>query len=252
MMKLACVLLTLGLASAAGAAVTSVTAHGPESTSLNDMIQVGDVLSGLIGTELAGGWHPAVSDPADKMPALTDDAGIRGTGLTGLLNDFPGAGNPAKVVQYDLAAATDIARIGILSGNNGKDGRVFSTTVVQYSTDNGQNFATLGYFQSDPSGTLNAGPGPIGSTYVDIYDDAGAALAAGVTNLQFLLYAVDNTGGQMRDPYEGVNPYTGIDDTYSAAFVSPLIFELDAVAVPEPATLCVLAVGALLLGRRRA
>jgi hypothetical protein len=232
------------------AAVVATTTHGPESTSLNPMIKVGDLISGQIGTELPPllGWHGANTNPADQLPAFTDDMGILASGLTGLLNDFPGAGVPAKSVQYDLGGPKDVASIGILSGNNGKDGRVFSTTVINYSTD-GTTFNLLGYFQSDPSGTVNNGQW--GSTYVEITDDASSTLLAAVTHLQFLLYAVDNTQNQMRDPFDGVNPFTGVDDGLTAAFVSPLIFELDVVEVPEPATLALLGLSGLLLRRRR-
>ncbi len=248
-------LLTLAIASGgAMAAATSSTAHGVLSTDLNGMIKVGDLISGQIGTELPplNGWHSANTDPLDQLPAFTDDGGMRGTGLTGLLNDFPTPGTPAKTVQYGLGGAKDIASIGILTGNNGQDGRIFSTTVIKYSTDNGANFQTLGYFQSDPSGTLNnAGSNPrYGSTYVTITDDASATLLASVTHLQFLLFGVDNTGGQMRDPYDGVNPYTGLDDGLNAPNTSPLVLELDVVEVPEPAGLVLLGLGGLLLRRR--
>ncbi|MCC6491676.1 MAG: hypothetical protein IT424_01500 [Pirellulales bacterium] len=233
------------------AAPTAVTTHGPASTSLDGGILAGDVISGKIATELAGdtGWHGANSDPLDKLPAFTDDAGMRGTGLTGLLNDFPAAGSPAKRIQYDLAGATDLAKIQILSGNNGKDGRVFSTTLISTSTNGGTSFTPLGYFQSDPSGTMNAGA--IGSTLVEIAESGGGPLASDVTNLRFEFFAVDNTGGQMRDPFDGVNPYTGADDGLSAAFVSPLILEVDVLAVPEPATCVLLACAAAAAARAR-
>ncbi|GMU22177.1 MAG: hypothetical protein AMXMBFR13_22650 [Phycisphaerae bacterium] len=239
------------LAVPAFSAVTTSTDHGAQANSLDGMIRVGDVISGLTATELAGdtGWHPANGDPLDHLPAFTDDAGIRASGLTGLLNDFPGAGNPAKLVEYDLGGAIDIAEIGILTGNNGRDGRVFSTTVINYSTDNGSNFEMLGYFQSDPSGTLN-NTQQIGSTYLTVSDDASATLLPGVTHLQFLFFAVDNGGGQMRDPYDGVNPYTGADDGLTAAHTSPLVLEIDVVQVPEPGALVLLSIAGLLLRRR--
>jgi hypothetical protein len=238
------------------AAVTSTTQHGPASTSLDGSIAVGDLISGLIGTELPplNGWHGANTDPLDQLPALTDDSGIRATGLTGLLNDFPGAGIPAKTLQYDLGGPTDIGAIQVLTGNNGLDGRVFSTFTISTSTDNGGSFNPLGYFQSDPSGTIN-NAGPHGSTLVRVFDDASTILASGVTNLQFALYAVDNTGGEMRDPFDGVNPFTTVDDGLTAAFVSPLVFELDVLApIPEPTSLGLLmsvVAGALFARRQR-
>jgi hypothetical protein len=230
---------------AAVAAPSATTTHGPASTSLDGQIRTSDLIAGLIATELPGdnGWHPANANPADQLPAFTDGVGILASGLTGLLNDFPGAGNPTKRVQYDLAGPSDVGLIQILTGNNGKDGRVFSTSAIYTSTD-GSTFNLLGYFQSDPSGTINSGQW--GSTLVKIVDDSGGPLATGVTNIQFDLYSVDNTGGQNRDPYDGVNPFTGADDGLTAAFVSPLVFEID-VAIPEPSTALLVGCGLVAL-----
>lgn len=222
-------------ASGASAAVTSNTQHGALGNSLNSSIAVGDLISGLIGTELAGdlGWHPANTNPAQQLPIFTDDAG--GSGLDGLLNDnAPGV--PVKRVQYDLASASDIRAIQILTGNDGADGRVFSTTAISASTDGGSTFSPvgLGYFESDPLGTINSGQW--GSTLVRIFDDSGAPLVTGATNLIFEFYSVDNTQGEYRDPFDGVNPFTNVDDGLTAAFVSPLVWEVDVIGVPEPAT----------------
>jgi hypothetical protein len=126
-------------------------------------------------------------------------------------------------------------RIDIFSGNAKEpDGRIFSTTVINVSTDFGANFARLGYFQSDPSGTINS-PGNPNNTFgtaqratrVSIFNDSLAVLARNVTNIEFLFFSVDNGDGQMRDPFDGVNPFTGVDDDLSAAFVSPAIWEID-------------------------
>jgi len=51
-------------------------------------------------------------------------------------------------------------------------------------------------------------------------------------------------------PYDGVNPFTGLDDGLNAAFVSPLVWELDVLAIPEPSTLALLVLGLLALRRR--
>lgn len=220
----------------AGGAVTFTTAHSPTYTGYDTLLSSSDHIQGLIPFENPGdnGWHPANTNPADQLPIFTDGlGGIRN--LAGLLNDFPGAGNPTKVIEYMLGAPVDIGRINILTGNRlDSDGRIFSTTVVNYSTD-GINFNQLGYFQSDPSGTINDknAPDAQAATFVSIFDDASATMLSGVTNIEFLFYSVDNTGGQMRDPYDGVNPFSGLDDGLTAAFVSPLVWEIDVLAPTE-------------------
>ncbi|MCP4246204.1 MAG: PEP-CTERM sorting domain-containing protein [bacterium] len=247
-------LLVMGLlavaAVPAGAAVVATTTHGPASTSLDGSMASGDLIAGMIATELPGdlGWHPANTNPADQLAAFTDGAGILGSGLTGLLNDNGPAGAPVKLVMYDLGGPTDVTGINIFTGNNGLDGRVFSTTTVYSSTDGGTNYNLLGYFQSDPSGTINSG-GPWGSTLVSISDDANPVLLSGVTNLEFDFFSVDNTQGQMRDPFDGINPFTGVDDGLTSAFVSPLVFEID--VLPEPTSLSLLVLGGLAVLRRR-
>jgi hypothetical protein len=229
------------LASPALAAVTTVATRGLAASDLDGLIAIDDALSGLIAAELPGdlGWHPAnpaSGDPEDPngLPAFTDDDGFL-SGTTGLLNDFPTLGSPTKLLQYDLAAPTNIEKIGILSGNlNNADGRIFTTSVIRYSINGGADYSLLGYFESAPLGSINNEQGVPGSTedhalHLEIFDDASTVMIAGVTNLQFDFYAVDNTQGQYRDPFDGVNPFTEIDDGLTAAISSPLIWEIDVI-----------------------
>jgi len=78
-------------------------------------------------------------------------------------------------------------------------------------------------------------------------------LTGGVTNLQFAFYAVDNTQGRYQDPFDGVNPFTGLDDLFAASVASPLVFEVDVIAVPKPSLFGIvgLAMTAAALLRRR-
>lgn len=220
-----------------------VTTQGQTQADLAASISSEDVIQGLIPSVLPGdnGWHPVNQDPADQLPAFTDGLEIRTTGLTGLLNDFPGEGKPTKLIDYQLASVTNIGEIRVFTGNNNRDGRVFHTYTVEFSTDGGQTYSSPIYVQSHASGTLNnaSQPSPPFNNWrivlTQLTADNGRALALKATNIRFSFYAVDNTGGQMRDPFGiqggggGItpNPFTGADDTLSFAFVSPLVWEID-------------------------
>ena len=240
-----CLMLFL-FAGYANATITMTTQHGFDPSAFDGQIAVGDLLSGLIPDELPGdeGWHSVNTAPQDQLPAFTDDARLD-RGFYGLLNDFPNAvenygdsslEDPAKVVQYDLGGVFDIDGIQILTGNlNDADGRVFSTTVIEYSANGGADFAELGYFQSDPSGTENSGAWK--STLVDISDDQGGFLVTGVTDLIFNFYAVHHNDNVMQDPFAGVNPFTGVDDGIAVddegPITSPLVWEIDVLGQPS-------------------
>jgi|ADurb_Cas_01_Slu_FD_contig_31_3153017_length_924_multi_13_in_0_out_0_1 hypothetical protein len=233
-------------AASAGAAPIFGTQGSEDVHGLDGLLSNSDLIAGMIATELPGdlGWHSANGDPADKLPAFTDGAGIRATGLTGLLNDY-GNGNPAKKIEYNFSAPTDIAGIRILTGNGDVNfnGRVFQTYTVEFSTDYGNNFSFFGYFQSDPSGAINsAATLRRRATMTGLFDTTGT-LAAGVTDIRFNFYSVSNTQGWYWDPFDGINPFNGLDDGFSAAFESPLVFEVDVLPVPEPASLLALATG---------
>lgn len=247
------ILVATALAPARAVLVT--TSQGGSEADLAATYSSSDLIQGLIATELPGdkGWHPAnpaAGNPAssDGLPSFTDGLGLGPSGLTGLLNDYPGEGAPAKRIQYVLPAASDIGEIRVFSGNNGRDGRVFHTYTVEFSSDNGSSWTDPIYVQSHPSGTLNNANNNAWRNVLTQLTDPSGLLAVGATDLRFNLYAVDNTGGQMRDPFDGVNPFTGVDDGLSAAFVSPLIWEIDvlpgqAAAIPEPSSLLLLGSG---------
>jgi hypothetical protein len=214
-------------ASSAFATTNLVVTQG-EEFDLAVLYSSEDLLQGLIATELPGdkGWHSVNTDPLDQLPAFTDGEGIRSTGLTGLLADFPGAGMPAKRIEYALTEAHDISEIRIFTGNNGQDGRVFHTYTISFSSD-GVSFSLPLYVQSHASGTLNNSQNNQWRLVLSQLTDDAGFLAKSVTHLRFDFYSVDNTTGQMRDPFDGVNSFTGLDDGLTFAFVSPLVLEID-------------------------
>ncbi|MCC6484407.1 MAG: hypothetical protein IT209_06120 [Armatimonadetes bacterium] len=229
-LPLAAAVLAVSLSAPGITAPVVVTTQG-ELGDLAAAYSTTDLIEGMIATELPGdkGWHPANADPLDKLPAFTDGQGMRPSGLTGLLNDFPGAGTPTKLIQYQFDSPKDIDEIRVFSGNkNNTDGRVFHTYTAEFSP-NGIDFTPPIYVQSHPSGTINNDAGIFNhwhNALTQLTDDSGK-VAYGVRYLRLKFYSVDNTGGQMRDPFDGENPFTGTDDGLSAGFVSPLILEID-------------------------
>jgi hypothetical protein len=252
---LAGVLLALALATSPARAVLVTTTQGGSEAALAATYSSTDLIQGLIPTELPGdkGWHPAnpaagnTLDPQNGLPVFTDGQGPF-TGVSGLLNDYPGVGTPAKKIQYTLANPADVGEIRVFSGNNGRDGRVFHTYTVEFSGNSGASWSAPIYVQSHESGTINNATANGWRNVLTQLTDPAGALATGVTDLRFNFYAVDNTQGQMRDPFEGVNPFTGLDDTLNAPVASPLIWEIDVMpagqgVIPEPSSLLLLGSG---------
>lgn len=206
-----------------------------EEEDLGATFSTADLIQGLIAEHLLDdkGWHPVNTDPLDQLAAFTDGIGIRESGLTGLLNDFPPPGRPTKLIRYDLPQAVDVHEIRVFSGNNGRDGRVFHTYTVAFSEDGGETFSPEIYVQSHASGTINT---PLTSNWRAVLSrltDTSGRLATRANSIRFHFYAADNSQGQTRDPFDGVNPYTGADDTFNAPNTSPLIWEIDVLGVPS-------------------
>lgn len=227
-----CVALSVGTLGAQ----TAITVTQGEEWDLAASYDAADLIQGLIPEVLPGdlGWHPANTDPQDQLPAFTDGFGMRDTGLTGLLNDFPSPGQPVKLIRYVLPVPADIQEIRMFTGNNGRDGRVFHTYTVRFSCDGAQTFTDPIYVQSHPSGTINNAQFNQWRVVLSQLTDASGWLARNVTHIEFHLYAVDNTQGQMRDPFDGINPFTGFNDGLTAAFVSPLVWEIDVLGADSP------------------
>lgn len=238
MQKFLISLATAGLViGAAQAAIQSTTSTGGGSFDFESQLSNTDLIAGVVATQLPdNGWLGVTPPEPARLIQLTD--GTTGGGLNGLLNDFPGVGTPTKRIEYSLGGQ-DITGINILSGNDGADGRVFMSVAI-YTDGN-----LLAYVESDPLGTVNNTGRR--STFVEIFDDAGQ-LASNVDKLQFDFYAVDNTQGQYRDAWDGVNPFTSVDDGLNAAISSPLIWEID--VLPEPTSLVLLSLAALAIRRR--
>lgn len=225
----------LGLAGSSIHAAPLVVVTQGEEGDLPVLYEATDLIQGLIPIELPGdrGWHSANTDPLDQLPAFTDGQGIRATGLTGLLNDYPGTGLPAKLIQYELTLAADITEIRVFTGNNGRDGRVFHTYTVRFSSDGAQTFTEPIYVQSHASGTINNASVNNWRVVLSQLTDTDGPLATAVTHLEFDFYAVDNTQGQMRDPFDDINPFVGLDDGLTTPVASPLVWEIDVLGHPS-------------------
>lgn len=268
--------LAVALAASANAAIVSTTIHDHGALGVHgapqSSIVSGDLLEmpGVIGTDSASPttWHGAA---AGRFSQLTD--GLPPTnGLDGLLNDFQGptigvGANQLDYFTYSFPSPQEVGRINIIGGNFGGDARIFLTFLAEYSTDNGANWQGIGgpggtgYYQSDPTPSINVLGNPVNisgdpnnpyeETMVSIFDDASATLISAVTDVRFLFFNVGNTQGQYQDPYDGLNPFNGLNDNLNTPVQGSLVWEIDVIEVPEPATLALLGMGALAVIRRR-
>ncbi|MBE7487606.1 hypothetical protein HS121_05025 [bacterium] len=187
-----------------------------------------DELNGNVATVVAGGWHPANTNPADHEAAFTD--GLTLGGLTGLLNDFPGENTPALIARWDLGGQANLNELRVFSGNNGRDGRVFQhyDVYVTQAQPPTSGFTLLAEeVACAPFGSGNpAAPNDYVACLTSLKDSLGGPLASVVTGLEIHFYSVSNTARQFRDDWNAGN---GDDrDDEAAAFESPLIFEVDA------------------------
>ena len=210
--------------------------NDPTLASMVPPVSTTDLIAGQLGLELEVGapnWHEANTRPEDRLPAFTDGTGPLGA-VTGLLNDY-GNTIPVKIVRYDLGDAKNISSISIYGGNpNAADGRVFITSIIKYSTDNGQTFQTFGYFEDVPSGFwLNYRDWKATLIHV-ARDEAYANPLAGVTHLEFEFYSssgvspTDPNNWVHADPFDGtLNPYTNVNDGFGVVYISPMIWEID-------------------------
>ena len=218
---------------ASSATVTSTTLHSATVTGFDAMIATDDLIAGMDGEQLPGdlGWASFIE--ADTLRVATDGLGSLSTRY-GLLKDAPGSGNPTKRIRYALPDPSDVHEIRVMTGHpieGSGDARAFSTFVVRYSIDGGTSYHLLGYFQSDLSGTQNAGA--VQGTLVTVWDSQSPILLGGVTHLEFDFFAV-GSGQEMRDPYDGENPYTVDDDDLAAAVSAPYLWEIDVIGEPSP------------------
>ncbi|MEQ8849303.1 hypothetical protein [Botrimarina sp.] len=258
--------LAITLACAAGvanAAVTSETYHGASSDLLDlpftpsdsDLI-AGELPSSASGIGTMNGFRtdPPMTPAGDQFPAYTDGLGLLGSGLTGLLADNEPVVD-GRIIQTAVYSLDDsrLDEIRVFTGNSSGDARQFSTFVVSLSTDGGASFVPVGpsggYFQSDPTDTSPAA-GTV-STLQRIFDTSGP-LGLGVDAVQIDFYASsNNTVNAARDPFDGVNPFTGVDDLAPAANQSPLVWEVDLIAIPEPAAAMLSLIGLTATAARR-
>ncbi|MCA9416012.1 MAG: hypothetical protein KC917_07070, partial [Candidatus Omnitrophica bacterium] len=218
--------------SCTGTALVLATAEcAADATGLSILPDSSDQLNGLLAVmQNVSPWHPANTNPADQEPALTDGVGLNG--LAGLLNDFPGENTPAGIARWDLGGPVDLSEIRVFSGNSGRDGRVFHHYDVYVTTETPP---TSGYtllaeeVTPEPFGTINSGT--YEACVTSLQNSVSGYLGEGITGLEIHFYAVDNTGGEFRDDWD---PGNGDDrDGLTYAFVSPLIYEVDAYFTPS-------------------
>lgn len=235
-------------------AVTLQTFHSSELATLGLDIANDDFLNGDLPSSASGfgadgdGFRtdPPPTPKGERFPAYTDGLGPL-SGLTGLLadNEPVQSGRILQTVEYAFGGY-DLVALHIFTGNT--DARTFQAYRVSYLPTGSDTFIGLGnnggYFQSDPSGKTYGTDDRWTATR--LFDDEGGFLAEKVATLRIEFYASGkNVENDARDPFDGVNPFTGTDDGLTPANLGTLVLEVDAIAVPEPSVIGLLGLGAV-------
>jgi D-alanyl-D-alanine carboxypeptidase-like protein/SH3 domain-containing protein len=205
--------------------VTGETATA--ATSLSVQPDSNDDINGVTGTKISGGFHSAVTNANDKEPAFTDGSGLGS--LTGLLMDYPGENTPAWSGYWNLNSGSevDLTEIRVFAGNAGKDTRVFQHYDVYTTSDStvssGSTWTLLAEeVKAVAFGTTNSS---WEATLTKVTRSGGQDLAAGVTGIRFDLYAAGDLSSHCVDDWDDGD--ANDTDDINAAFVSPLLYEID-------------------------
>jgi len=194
---------------------------------LSRSILTDDVLAGLTGTAIAGGFHPATPGGIPGgLADLTD--GQLGAGVEAVLADYS---RPSLEVQYDLAAPTDLGALHVFSANS--DGRVFQHYDVEVQIDGAGDFTPLATgVKAGELGMIN--DGTYGAGLTTLTNAAAGPLAARVTSLRVRFYDVSTVdpANVFIDPYDGGE--FGNTDAYGRAYVGSIIKEIDVTAYAGP------------------
>lgn len=217
----------------AQAAVKTSHELKPKLTQLTEQISSSDLINGISATNegfvnfgevdghescLVGSGDPCLGLPPICNPSegflqcggvCTGDVTDFTDGQAGALGDaiLRDFGRAAIIARFDLPQPKDIGEIRVFAANEDPNavgnGRIFQTYTVEISKNNGASFQQLGPLVTTGNFGSNNAAGN-GASLTRVFDDATNVLAAGVTNIRFVMYCVSNTQGLYVDPWQGI------------------------------------------------
>lgn len=236
----ACALLAIGSAANAAVVVTNVQDVAPAGGNPGDpytpsafTASSSDLLSGLTPLSVTGNttqegavgvstWtNGSIATLYAKQPNTGQNL-IDNHVPYGTVTANPGTGATTQVV-YDLGGLYNLSSADVFAGWNDSGRDLFSFT-LEASADN-VNYSTIGSFakNGDNTGAITT---PV-TTKIDLVDDGGAAIANGARYVRLTVNDADNG-------------YAGMVE-----------FDVNGTPAPEPGSLAVLGLGAVMMMRRR-
>lgn len=163
--------------------LTSSTAYSYADSQLSEQVSAADMINGIDGTIVSGGFHSAYTGGVAPLTNGTWDT----PGVTALVNDY-GLTDPAIVVEYPLTNAT-IDKIVIFAGHDGDGARAFINCKVETKHSAGGAYTQLaGNLTTGAFGTA------IPNTQtVSLVKFAGTGIDTGVYGIKFSFYGVSNS-----------------------------------------------------------
>jgi len=188
---------------------------GSSDAALPVQVSAADLLEGLVGQIVAGGFHSA----SQGSVANFTNGLFESNGYVAVLLDY---GKPALHLRYTFDTPKDLAEVRIFAGHTGDIGnRAFQSNDIYFNGALAVSELNSGNYEQLPPG------GDAVSVVRWLPKQGETFVATTVTTLEIVFWCVADIGGGFRDRWDPCDDPQEDTDGLGSAVVAPIIKEID-------------------------